>query len=100
MEYIFGTEGEIEVLKTKGGEHSSLTGWNETVRTYDDQIITDRFHVVRKTGSTEGPDGACYDFYEIDRHYRTTDKTPPVKEAVEANSAAIDDIIITMLEEG
>lgn len=67
-----------------------MTGWQEVERTYDDQIITDRFHVVRKIDSFDGLDGSCYDRYEIDRHYRTTDKTPPVKAAEAQNRADID----------
>lgn len=27
MEYVFGTQEDIEVLKTKGSEHSDLTGF-------------------------------------------------------------------------
>ena len=48
MEFVFGTQGEIEVLKTKGSEHTDLTGYQEVIQSFQDQTITDRFRVVRK----------------------------------------------------
>ena len=76
MEYVFGTEETNEVLKTKGDEHSDLDGYQEVVREYQDQTITDRFRVVQKTASAEDEEGNCYDWYEIDSHYRFSDKFP------------------------
>lgn len=93
MEYIFGTDdfsGE-EVLKTKGVEHTNLSGFVETVREYDDCTITDTFHVVRKTQSDTDAEGNCYDWYVIDRHNRIIDKTKPVK-------ANLDVLMASMLE--
>lgn len=90
MEYVFGTQGELEILKTKGNAHTELTGWQQTKREYPDQTITDRFRIVRKLDSTEDAGGDCYDWYEIDRHYRTIDKTGPVAAAEARNSANID----------
>lgn len=82
MEYIFGSNdftGE-EVLKTVGAEHSDLSGFQQTVREYPDCTITDSFHVARKTKSDEDAEGKCYDWYLIDQHSRTIDRTPPLKE--------------------
>ncbi len=90
MEYVFGTEGEIEVLKTKGDSHTDLTGYQEVVREYPGEKITDNFRVVRKIDSTEDGEGNCYDWYEIDRHRRETDRTGPVAEAEAKNAANID----------
>lgn len=90
MEYVFGTEGEIEVLKTKGGTHSDMTGYQQTVQEFPGEKITDNFRVVRKTGSAEDTEGNCYDWYEIDRHYREIDRTGPVAEREAKNSANID----------
>lgn len=90
MEYVFDPEGEVEVLKTKGTEHTDLTGTQQIVQTYHDQTVTDNFRVVRKLGSQEDAAGLCYDWYEIDRHYRTIDKTGPVAEREARNSANID----------
>lgn len=90
MEHVFGTEGEIEVLKTKGGAHTDLTGYQQVVREYPGEKITDNFRVVRKINSTEDGAGNCYDWYEIDRHYREIDRTGPVAEAGAKNTANID----------
>lgn len=73
-QYVFGTNQEKEVLRTKGAAHSNLTGYQEVTAEYPDQTITDRFRIVQKTGSDEDSEGNCYDWYEIDRHYRTTEK--------------------------
>ena len=75
MEYVFGTNADAEVLRVKGPEHTELSGFQQVVREYPDQTITDRFRVVRKLKSEEDPEGNCYDWYEIDRHYRTQDKS-------------------------
>lgn len=90
MEYVFGTDGEIEVLKTKGDTHTDLTGYQQVVQEYPGEKITDNFRVVRKTGSSEDGEGNCYDWYEIDRHYRTIDRSEPVAARVEAIEAAIE----------
>ena len=89
MEYVFGTQGEIEVLKTKGSTHTDLTGFHQIEHEYPDQTITDNFRIVQKLNSQEDGEGNCYDWYEIDRHYRVTDKTGPLaKQAVENATAA------------
>ena len=90
MEYVFGTEGEIEVLKTKGDSHTDLTGYQQIVREFPGEKITDNFRVVCKTSSTEDAEGNCYDWYEIDHHYREIDRTGPVAEAGAKNTANID----------
>lgn len=90
MDYVFGTEGEIEVLKTKGDTHSDLTGYQQIVQEFPGEKITDNFRVVKKTGSDEDGEGNCYDWYEIDRHYRTIDKSGAVAERVGAIEAAIE----------
>ena len=74
MEYVFGTNRNKEILKTKGSEHTDLTGYHEVVREYPDQTITDRFFVIEKYHTDEDSEGNCYDWYEIDRHYRFSDK--------------------------
>lgn len=74
FEYVFGTEEQKEILKTKGDIHSELEGYQEVVREYADQTITDRFRVIEKTNTAEDEEGNCYDWYIIDNHYRDTDK--------------------------
>ncbi|MCM1295511.1 MAG: hypothetical protein NC311_08195 [Muribaculaceae bacterium] len=93
MEYVFGTKGQMEVLKTKGDSHTDLTGFHQIERTYPDQTITDSFRVVRKLGSEEDGAGSCYDWYEIDRHYRTVDKTGPLVEQVAQNAEAAENAL-------
>lgn len=83
MEYVFGTNKNKEILRTKGSQHSNLFGYRELVREYPDQLITDRYHVIRKTASKEDTEGNRYDWYEIDQHYRFTDKFSPAREGIE-----------------
>ena len=73
-QYVFGKDQDRETLQTKGSNHSDLTGFHEVTRAYPDQTITDNFHVIRKIDSKEDTEGNCYDWYEIDNHYRTTEK--------------------------
>ena len=91
MEYVFGTEGAVEVLRTKGSAHTSLTGFHQVEQTFPDQTITDNFRIVRKLDSKEDEAGNCYDWYEIDRHNRITDKTRPVVEALETARTELED---------
>ena len=84
MEYIFGTNGTMEVLKTKGDHHTDLTGFRQVEQDYPDQTITDSFRIVRKLKSVEDVEGNCYDWYEIDRHYRVVDKTGPLRQKIAA----------------
>ncbi len=81
LEYIFGTNdySGVEVLKTVGKEHTDLIGFQETVREYPDCTITDSFYVVQKTKSDKDAEGNCYDWYVINQHNRTVDKTKPVQ---------------------
>ncbi len=90
MEYVFGTQGEMEVLKIKGDAHTDLTGYHQIEQKYPDQTIADSFHVLRKLYSQEDAAGNCYDWYEIDRHNRIVDKSGPIAEAGAKNAANID----------
>ncbi len=93
MEYVFGTNGEIETLKVKGASHTDLTGYHQTEQIYPDQTITDHYRIVRKLDSQEDVEGNCYDWYEIDRHYRVVDKTGPLARQAADNAAATEDAI-------
>lgn len=93
MDYVFGTKGGAEVLKTIGDTHTSLTGYHQLEREYPDQTITDNFRVVRKLRSAEDAGGRCYDWYEIDRHYRMTDKTGPLAERTAKAAAELQDAL-------
>lgn len=93
MEYVFGTAGEAEVLKVKGGTHTDLTGFHQIEQTYPDQTVTDSFRIVRKLDSRKDEGGNCYDWYEIDRHYRAVDKTGPLARQAAENAAATENAI-------
>lgn len=77
MEYIFGHDNETgrETLKTKGTVHTELQGFCETVAEYDDSTITDSFFVMEKYHSSDDTEGMCYDWYTIEKHNRTIDRT-------------------------
>lgn len=93
MEYVFGTKDGIEVLKTKGSSHTNLTGFHQIEQVYPDQTITDNFRVVQKLDSQEDVEGNCYDWYEIDHHYRVTDKTAPIAAKVEEYAASMENAL-------
>lgn len=89
MEYIFGSDNDKEILKTKGASHSNLTGFHQIEMKYPDQTITDSFRIVKKIDSQEDVEGNCYDWYEIDHHYRYTDKFTAGNEKIQAQIEAI-----------
>lgn len=93
MEYVFGVQGEIEVLKTKGDAHTDLSGFQQTVQEFPGEKITDNYRVVRKIDSTADGEGNCYDWYEIDRHYREIDRTGPIVQQAAENAAATENAI-------
>ncbi len=95
MEYLFGTKGEVEILRTKGDTHTDLTGFHQIERAYPDQTITDNFHIVRKLKSEEDDDGNCYDWYEIDRHFRATEKARTEAEKAAESAAAIAFVVLS-----
>lgn len=93
MEYVFGTEGEREILKTKGRRHSELTGYRQIEQSYPDQTITDSFRIVKLIRQDMDREGNFYDWYEIDRHYRVTDKFTPYKGEIEGSIADTQDAL-------
>lgn len=61
-----------------------MSGFHEIERPYDDQTITDRFRIKKFIGSKTDGEGNVYDWYEIDQHYRYTDKTVKAKADLQA----------------
>lgn len=91
MEYIFGYyDNGTETVKTKDAVHSDLKGFQIVSRDYDDCTIVDSFYVIKKTASNEDVEGACYDWYTIDKHSRYVDKTKCVKSELEAKADLVD----------
>lgn len=84
MEYVFGSNEDKEILKTKGSSHSNLTGFHQIEMKYFDQTITDSFHIVKLIDSKEDAEGNCYDWYEIDHHYRIADKSCGLQAQIDA----------------
>lgn len=99
MEYVFGTKGAVETLKTKHSSHTNLKGYHEITTTYPDQIITDRFRIVKKLESKEDLEHNCYDWYEIDSRYRVVDKFTPHKDEIETEIADTQDGLCEISEE-
>lgn len=99
MEYVFGTQKDVEIIKTKGSCHSGLTGYHQIEQKYPDQTVTDSFHIVRLLNSGEDSEGNCYDWYEIDHHYRFTDKFTPAKPELETGINDTQDAICILSED-
>ena len=99
MEYVFGPEEGIEILKTKGNGHSGLNGFHEIERSYPDQVITDRFYVSRLIRSDTDDDGNVYDWYEITDHNRYVDKFSPHRNDIESGISDAQDATCELSEE-
>lgn len=91
MEYVFGTNGDAEILKIKSDAETNLTGYHQLETIYPDQTITDNFRIVRKTHSAVDAEGNFYDWYEIDHHYRMRDKSGRVAEEANQRFAELED---------
>lgn len=73
-----------------------MSGYQQIIRRFPSETISDSFRVVRKLDSKTDIAGNVYDWYEIDRHYRTIDRTAPLQEANERNTANIDYLSMMM----
>lgn len=84
MVYVFGTkktaDGDVEILKTIGEEHSNLIGRQSVVREFDDRTIEDDFTIVRRYQTKTDSAGNFYDWYEIKDHFRTSERFTPKKQ--------------------
>lgn len=100
MEYIYGTDQNLEILKTVGDSHTDLSGFFETVREYaDGTVITDRCRILDHFYSAE-QGGVCYDWYTIDSHFRVV--TPATTRATEDVKTRVDELdeALTMILTG
>lgn len=96
MEYVFGTEEDKEVLRTKGTAHSELSGFHQLIREYPDQTVTDLFRIAEKISEAEDGEGNYYGWYEIDHHIRYTDKFTPRQEEIEIGIAESQDAVCSL----
>lgn len=90
MEYIFGTDGNKETLKTVGKIHTDFSGFLNTSRDYPGVTIIDRCKVVDHFRSEEDAEGNKYDWYTITDHYRYEDR--------QADSVEKDDVVAELME--
>lgn len=97
MEYVFDTKDDREILRTKNGSHTDLSGYHELVREFSDQTITDRFRIVEKYNTAEDDEGNCYDWYVIDEHYRFSDK---FSSRIIDTEQEITDLMLENIEQG
>lgn len=89
-EYIFGVNGNAETLRVKGPAHTALTGFQEVIQDYPGETVAHRFRVVRRLKSGEDQEGNRYDWYEIDRHYRTQDRSGALRTELEAMAPGVE----------
>lgn len=74
MEYIFGVDGDKEILKTIGKEHTDFSGFLNVSREKGGVTIIDRCKIVALVRSDEDAEGNKYDWYEVSDHYRYEDR--------------------------
>lgn len=72
MEYIFGESthqhADKLILRTKGTEHTQLTGTIEHLEEFADSIIRTSCRILEHISSAEDDEGNCYDWYEVDQY--------------------------------
>lgn len=90
MEYVFGTKGEVEILKVKSASGTDLTGFQQHVVETDVDTTTHSFRIARRLDRQVGADAMVYDFYEIDHHNQIVDSTKRVRERQAQDRADID----------
>ena len=89
MQYIFGTKGDLEILKTKSKKRTDLSGYLTVKREYTDQTIIDSFHIVNKYRHDMDVEGYYYDWYVIDKHYRVSDKSDILQKNIDKTEDAL-----------
>lgn len=60
------------------------------IRERPEETVTDSFHVVGCVKSSEDGEGNCYDWYEIERHYRYSDKSGAVMRSMELEATELE----------
>ncbi len=90
MEYIFGTDGDNETLKTVGRTHTDFNGFLSTSRENGGTTTIDRCRILDHFKSEEDAEGNCYDWYTITDHYRYEDR--------QVDSVEKDDVIAELME--
>ena len=60
------------------------------IRERPEETVTDSFLVVEHVKSSEDGEGNCYDWYEIERHYRYSDKSGAVMRSMEREATELE----------
>lgn len=100
MEYVIGSiqRGNLShlILKTKGVEHTDLSGRLSLEQRRGNVIIKDTFTIINKYHSEDGADGLAYDFYYIKDHFKEEDRSEEVRAGLEQQ---ITDLEIDIIEQ-
>ena len=102
MRYVFGSYRNTEILQVLTDTGTDMRGFQQLTERTPDAITDDSFRIVRKLRTETFADGTIRDWYEIDRHNRTIDNTPPLKAAqADADALSVNhEIRLAMLEHG
>ena len=90
MQYIYGTDGDRQILKTVGATHTDFNGFLSTSRETEGVTTIDRCRIVDHYKSDEDAEGNCYDWYTITDRYHYEDR--------QEDSVSKDDTIAEILE--
>jgi hypothetical protein len=90
MEYIYGTDGDQEILKTVGDVHSDLEGFFTSSRERSGVTVIDRCRILDHFRTDEDASGKKYDWYTITDHFHYEDR--------QVASRISDDAIAEILE--
>lgn len=100
MEYVIGSiqRGNLShlILKTKGEEHTDLSGRLSLEQKRGSTVIRDTFVIMYKYQSVDSSDGFAYDYYYIKDHYREEDRSDEVRSSLEQQ---ITDLEIELIEQ-
>lgn len=100
MEYVIGSiqRGNLShlILKTKGEEHTDLSGRLSLEQKRGNTIIKDTFTIMSKYHSEDGANGLKYDFYYIKDHFKEEDRSEEVRAGLERQ---ITDLEIDIIEQ-
>lgn len=75
MEYIYGTDGDKQILKTIGPAHTDFSGFIVTSRESGGVSTVDKCKIVEHYRSEEDEEGNCYDWYEVTARDHYEDRT-------------------------
>lgn len=110
MKYIFSYKSyngkEWETVKTVGEYFTDLKNWNTYTYSTENDTITHNFRVYFKYKEFINEDNEYCTYYYIDNHTKEIDKTTAINnklqeqsQAIENNTNAIEEIILTLLNE-